>query len=364
MLKLFSKIEKYTKVYIYGVGELAQLVFDQLMDNNISLMGFFGESVDYNKKIGGISISGIESLGCVGQENIALIYAEDVKNDDNLIKCINVLGKENVFMLSNLEVMQMKQSRGNRRSLRNQQLMQKIQYIDFTEKKVLIVAPHPDDEVIGCGGFLAMHNYKDVLCINSSGVKYEWDLNSAEEIAEIRVNEFENVMSMIGAGKFFINKIWGNPPMFKSIMKNWYKIVEHFDFSEYDYIFVPHLKDCHREHRFLSSYLMPKVLKECGYKNTLKICFYEVWSPMEKPNFYLDISDYYKKKIDYINAYESRKAASYAKRILGLNQYRGLIGKCEYAEAYEMMTVEDYLQLDFDNSWGQSYDEYTGLLMC
>lgn len=364
MSKFFSKIEKYKKVFIFGVGELAQLVYDQLMDNNISLTGFLDDDINFDKNIDGIPINDFDSLVCDSKEDSAVIYAVDIKTEDNLAKCITMLGKENVFIPSELEIMQMKQSMGNRKALRNQQLMQKIQYIDFSGKKVLVAAPHPDDEVIGCGGFLAMHNCIDVLCINSSGVKYEWDSNSAEEIAEMRVNEFKNVMSMIGAEKYFINKIWGRPPMFKSIMKHWHEIVDCFDYSKYDYIFIPHLKDCHREHRFLSSYLMPKILEKCDYKSTLKICFYEVWSPLENPNFYLDISEYCEKKIEYINAYETRKGADYAKRILGLNQYRGLIGKCRYAEAYEVVTVDDYLQIDFDRSWRQSYDEYTGFLMC
>ena len=61
--------------------------------------------------------------------------------------------------------------------------------------KILLIAPHPDDEVIACGGFIAKyHNQIDVLCINSSGVKYKHDTLSAEEIAEMRCKEFEKTM--------------------------------------------------------------------------------------------------------------------------------------------------------------------------
>ena len=38
--------------------------------------------------------------------------------------------------------------------------------------KILIIAPHPDDEVIALGGFISKyHNQIDILCVNSSGVE-------------------------------------------------------------------------------------------------------------------------------------------------------------------------------------------------
>lgn len=65
--------------------------------------------------------------------------------------------------------------------------------------KILVVAPHPDDEVIACGGFIAKyHKQIDVLCINSSGVKYAGDKQTAEEIAQIRCDEFKSVMEAAG----------------------------------------------------------------------------------------------------------------------------------------------------------------------
>ena len=84
--------------------------------------------------------------------------------------------------------------------------------------KILIIAPHPDDEVIALGGFIAKyHSQIDVLCINSSGVANNANGDNAEEIADMRINEFYDVMKTANVNSYNITKIFGVPPMIKQI---------------------------------------------------------------------------------------------------------------------------------------------------
>ena len=237
-------------------------------------------------------------------------------------------------------------------NLRNQ-MMAKLYPIEHSslikpEYKLLIVAPHPDDEAIGCGGVIAKYpNQIDILCVNSSGVKYDWNKETEEEIAQIRCDEFYNVSKKAGINKSYIAKIWGIPPMFKQIKSNFNNYLSQFNFSDYDIIFIPHKYDGHREHRFVSNCLIKKLLKKSGYKKTLKIARYEVWEALNNPNYYEDITDFISQKEELINAYESRKKANYAKRILGLNYYRALIpfdSPEKYAEAFYIQEIKDYLK--------------------
>lgn len=214
--------------------------------------------------------------------------------------------------------------------------------------KILIIAPHPDDEVIACGGFISRYASQiDVLCINSSGVKYNWDTLSAEEIAEVRCNEFKDTMKKAGVKKYSITKIWGVPPMIDKIKGNFDKYASEFNFKEYDYILVPHKQDEHIEHRYVGNVLLKQILRKTGYKPSLKIVRYELWSTINKPNYYEDITNFVQNKMDLIKNYESRKNSHYGERILGLNKYRTLIpyfnNPEKYVEAFYVESVQDYL---------------------
>ena len=218
--------------------------------------------------------------------------------------------------------------------------------------KILIVAPHPDDEVIACGGIIAKYSHQiDILCINSSGVKYESTKESAEEIADLRIKEFYNVMKAAGIYKSWIAKIWGVPPMFKDINSHITSYLNNFEWKSYDFIFVPHMYDGHREHRYVGNHLIPQILTRTGYKKNLKIVRYEVWSTMNEINYFEDISMCIEEKKRLINLYESRAAGEYSERIGALNFYRGLLAKCQYAEAYKVETIKEYLKYRDDKSW-------------
>lgn len=241
--------------------------------------------------------------------------------------------------------------------LRNQ-MMYKFTYaknqLVKPNDKILIIAPHPDDEVIACGGFISKYCRQiDILCINSSGVKYDWNEESAEEIAEIRCNEFYNVMKEAGVNKSFIAKIWGIPPMFEDINKHFNTYLKHFNFKNYDLLLIPDRLDGHREHRFVGNHYVKKLLKKSGYKKNLKIARYEVWANLESVNYFEDISDVINQKEKLINTYESRKKANYAGRIKGLNFYRGLVAGCEYAEAFNIMDIKKYINEKDDKSWSK-----------
>lgn len=246
-------------------------------------------------------------------------------------------------------------------NLRNQ-MMNKIKYDSSSlikpTDKVLVIAPHPDDEVIGCGGIIAKYSSQiDVLCINSSGVKYEWNVESAEEIAQIRCDEFYKVMKLARINKSYIAKIWGIPPMFEDIKSNINNYLKNINLKDYDVIFIPHQFDGHREHRFVGNYLVKKLLKKNGFKKDLKIVRYEVWGTLQAPNYYEDITNFVDKKRELIDLYVSRNKAHYADRILALNYYRAIIASFKdvnsFAEAFCVQSIQDYLREKDDRSWSK-----------
>ena len=219
------------------------------------------------------------------------------------------------------------------------------------EDKILIIAPHPDDEVIACGGFIAKyHNQIDILCVNSSGIKYEGDTLSAEEIAQVRCDEFYATAKLAGvSGKTYIEKLWGKPVMIEEMKSHYRDYMTHFNMKDYDIILVPHRDDNHPEHRFVGNVLLKDLLKEQGYKKDLKILRYELWSPLPNPNYYEDITDFAERKEELIHSYKSRAKSHYSERILGLNKYRTLssyfFNPEKYVEAFYIEDLMIYLQI-------------------
>lgn len=187
------------------------------------------------------------------------------------------------------------------------------------DDKILVVAPHPDDESIGCGGLLALYgNQCDVVVITDGDNR-----KKISNIASIREKEFEKAMSHAGVEDYKCLRI----P--EGQIKEYKRKIEEIIFDRYDHVFVPNRYDEHKDH--VNVYRVVNSL----IKRKTKLYEYEVWSPLRKPNIYLNISEICEKKIQMIQAHESQtKELDYVGMIMGLNAYRGRSHGYPYAECY------------------------------
>ena len=117
------------------------------------------------------------------------------------------------------------------------------------------------------------------------------------------------------------------------------------DIQKYDVIFIPYIFDQHKDHKAVSILLLNK-LKDGKYKNNLKIAYYEVWSAINMPQYYVNISNVIQKKKDIINCHKSQTASkNYADKIIGLNSYRGLLKSLEAVECFSVLDVNDFKKI-------------------
>lgn len=190
--------------------------------------------------------------------------------------------------------------------------------------KILVVAPHPDDESIGCGGLLSLYGRQcDVLLITNGCDKNQRNL---KEIVEVREKEFINAISSARVNAYKILHI------FQGDILSSKKQIRDVITEQYDYVFVPNQYDAHRDH--VAVYKTLKNLIKRGYmKSTLYE--YEVWTPIREPNVYLDIERVIESKKNMIIKHRSQIAElDYVNMIVGLNSYRGNSHNMKYAEAY------------------------------
>jgi LmbE family N-acetylglucosaminyl deacetylase len=218
--------------------------------------------------------------------------------------------------------------------------------LDISEaREVLVFAPHPDDECIGCGGILALlarHaavNIKVVLITNGDG-----GANSPEpDMGPRRENEMKKALSILGIeqleclrypdGRFelnneFINRI---DSILTSFKPQW--------------VLLPSPIDYHKDHLLASNVISSQCL---SHQNIEKLIFYETWCPVPATHT-LDITDVMNIKIKALQQHESAmKYGDYVRCITALNTYRGLyLGFNRFAEAFLVYQVKDSKRSEF-----------------
>ena len=180
-------------------------------------------------------------------------------------------------------------------------------------KKILVIAPHPDDETIGCGGTILRHikNGDKVSCIFVTKKKKnnKWP----EKVVKKKEEEILKVKNFY---KFnFFKRLDFLPTQLDKISFN--KLV--FEFSELfsvikpEVIYIPYINDIHTDHKIVSKAVMSSA-KWFRLNSIKQINMYETISEtnfnfMEEksfqPNLFIDISKFLEKKIKICNFYKT-----------------------------------------------------------
>ena len=120
-------------------------------------------------------------------------------------------------------------------------------------KKILILSPHADDEILGCGGFISKYsklNYKINVLILTNANKGAPEVYSSKIIEKIR-NEAKQANKLIGTDKLFFENLPAlnltNYPIYKiSNLINKYIIK-----IKPEIILIPSSNDIHDDHKII-----------------------------------------------------------------------------------------------------------------
>ncbi len=219
--------------------------------------------------------------------------------------------------------------------------------------RVLIIAPHADDEVLGCGATMAKacKNGDEVfvlICTNASVGAPE--LFSAELIKQIR-NEAVIAHRLIGVKETFFLEFPAPAldqfPCYK--MSN--EISTIIKKIGADTVYIPHRGDCHKDHAIIHECAMVacRPLANCSVKH---VYAYETLSETEwgepiAADFFVPVkyitfsNEEFQKKLDAMNCFKSQLYPFPASRSLeaieALAKYRGCTVSAERAEAFEVL---------------------------
>lgn len=221
--------------------------------------------------------------------------------------------------------------------------------------KVLVVAAHPDDEVLGVGGAIVKHAKNDDevnVCILGEGItsRYEKIDEDAKKELNILRKEALGAKEILGVKEYFFYNLPDNK--FDSVpLLDIVKIVENcIDKLKPEIIYTHHYGDLNIDHRKTFEAVITAA-RPIGNFSVKKILCFEIlsstewnapyWKNMFAPNVFVDIKDTIDKKIKALKAYkkEIRKyphpRSEKGVRILAQN--RGLMVGLEYAEAFELV---------------------------
>ena len=208
--------------------------------------------------------------------------------------------------------------------------------------KILVIAPHPDDEVLGCGGTIKKYSElgNDVyLCVVTKAYTPDW----SQSFIKNREKEIKCATKFLGIKEtVFLDfpTVKLDTISQKKLNDSISKCVQKF---KPDIVFSPFYKDINKDHKLISEAVM--VITRPKLNSTIKkVLFYEILSGAESvfiPNFYEDISDYLKNKLKAMECYKSElKNYPHPRSLEGIKvlaQKRGMESGVEAAEAFMLL---------------------------
>ncbi|MCX6811677.1 MAG: PIG-L family deacetylase, partial [Candidatus Berkelbacteria bacterium] len=189
--------------------------------------------------------------------------------------------------------------------------------------RVLILAPHPDDEVFGCGGAIIKH----VSVRDPIKIVY---LTDCKNIFRTRRKEAKKAAKIMGVKDLeFLSYKDGELVAGQKETKEISAIILKF---KPDIIYAPYFFDSHPDHQATAEILWQAIKK---IKFDGAIWSYEIWTPL-LCNRIIKIDNIFGQKVQAIKAYKSQlQDRGYLRAIKGINSYRaGMFGKGNYSEAY------------------------------
>ena len=204
------------------------------------------------------------------------------------------------------------------------------QPLDLTQaRKVLVFAPHPDDETLGCGGTLArlaLHcPVKVVLVTDGSGAG-----GLPAGAAQMRHAEFVRALAILGVtDSAQLNQPDGN---FQGSPELALKVLTLIEDFQPDWVFLPSPLDYHRDHVRIAAFLKPLC---CQVTSVKQLLFYEIWAPVPATHV-VDITEHApRKRLALAEHATAMDCGDYLRAVDGLNSYRGLyLGRDRLAEAF------------------------------
>ena len=214
---------------------------------------------------------------------------------------------------------------------------------------ILVVSPHHDDEVIGCGGTIAKHHGngdKVSVVYITAGWSGLPEIKSKETTIKIREKEARKACKILGVERALFLKEKDRDLSYSG--ETVQKLIKIIREVRPKIIYAPHPEEKDLEHR-----ITYEIVKESSWlskspyflnlgkpiESIEALHLYEVWTPMKNYFIKEDITSVVNIKIKALSVYKSQmEYLNLVDAIIGLNMYRGSmvgVGK-KFAEVFQV----------------------------
>jgi LmbE family N-acetylglucosaminyl deacetylase len=217
-------------------------------------------------------------------------------------------------------------------------------------KRILVFSPHPDDDLIGCGGSLIKH----AKASNEVSIVYMTSGDAGSRtidkmtLGKTREDEATKAANSIGIKDLTFLR---NPDGYLSdTQENFITVTDIIRDKRPNIIYVPHALDGHADHQATNKIVIKAVGSAAGpwFQETKgepwvvpSILAYEVWTPLQNPSYIEETTDEIDQQIKALMMHESQVAdVAYDELVKGLHAYRGfMLGRGKYAEAFSVIQL-------------------------
>ena len=186
---------------------------------------------------------------------------------------------------------------------------------------VLVLSPHPDDETLGCGGTLRRHIVEGdrVRVLFLTAGEAGGHGADPKETGKLRLREAADAMAILGVTSW---ECWGGPD---GQLRATRPLVERLRRTltswNPDVVYVPHGREGHPDHRAASRMLL-RAVDSRG--TSARVLGFEVWTPVQKLDHIVDVSDVIETKMAALRCYRSQNQfMDFEEASRGLARYRG-----------------------------------------
>lgn len=205
---------------------------------------------------------------------------------------------------------------------------------------VLVVAPHPDDESIGCGGAVITHadDGDSVTAVFMTSGDKGLTEQLRRDAPLTREAEAAAAASILGIGRLeFLRQ------------PDW-RLCEHVDAAvsgltqiladtAAEIVYVPHPADAHPDHR-AAAVVTRRAIAVC--ERPPRVRAYEVWTPLPRYDVCIDVGPVLDRKLAAIRCHLSqRENRDFARAARSLSEYRAALdGRYAHAEVFATLETD------------------------